>query len=48
MNKEEMKVFLDIFKKLEDCRRDSETPEQAMDNFETYMKEIINSDNKKE
>ena len=39
MNEEEKKAFLKILEKSSESRRANETPEQAMVNFEKYMKE---------
>ncbi|MCP4612627.1 MAG: hypothetical protein GY845_28340 [Planctomycetes bacterium] len=47
MSKEEKATLQDVLEMFRAYRRANETPEQAMDNFEKFMEDTINSDNEK-
>jgi hypothetical protein len=44
MTEEELKAYRRILEKFKESRRAAETPEQAMERFEKYIKETIASD----
>lgn len=43
MDAKELKIYTDMLKKLERIRRENETPEEAMNAFEKYMKNCLNA-----